>query len=146
METPRSVLVVDDDRMMRILVTRTLKAEGFEVRIAANATEARLELAKPGRQVDLVLTDIVMPGGMGNDLVTEIRASHPVLPVLCMTSYTPKDLTAHGIDPKGSHILRKPFMPAELVRVVREALTGISSARGQGSRDGGGPASRARER
>ena len=117
-----SVLVVDDDRMMRILVTRTLKAEGYEVRGAANAAEARLELAKPGRPVDLVLTDIVMPGGMGNDLATEIRASHPILPVLCMTSYTPQDLTAHGIDPKGSRILQKPFMPAELVRVVREAL------------------------
>ena len=117
-----SVLIVDDDRMMRILVTRTLVAEGFEVRAAGNAAEARLELSKPGRPVDLVLTDIVMPGGMGNDLATEIRAAHPVLPVLCMTSYTPQDLTAHGIDPKGSRVLRKPFMPAELIRVVREAL------------------------
>jgi DNA-binding response OmpR family regulator len=117
-----SVLIVDDDRMMRILVTRTLVAEGFEVRGAGNAAEARLELRKPGRPVDLVLTDIVMPGGMGNDLATEIRAAHPVLPVLCMTSYTPQDLTAHGIDPKGSRVLRKPFMPAELIRVVREAL------------------------
>jgi two-component system cell cycle sensor histidine kinase/response regulator CckA len=116
-----SVRVVDDDRMMRILISRTLKAEGFEVRGAASAAEARLELAKPGR-LDLVLTDIVMPGGMGNDLATEIRTSHPVLPVLCMTSYTAQDLTAHGIDSKGSRILRKPFMPAELVRVVREAL------------------------
>jgi hypothetical protein len=39
-----------------------------------------------------------------------------------MTSYTPQDLTTHGIDPKGSRVLRKPFMPAELVRVVREAI------------------------
>jgi hypothetical protein len=39
-----------------------------------------------------------------------------------MTSYTPQDLTAHGIDPKGSRVLRKPFMPGELIRVVREAL------------------------
>jgi DNA-binding response OmpR family regulator len=43
-------------------------------------------------------------------------------PVLFMTSYTPQDLTTHGIDPKGSRVLRKPFMPAELVRVVREAI------------------------
>jgi two-component system cell cycle sensor histidine kinase/response regulator CckA len=117
-----SVLVVDDDRMMRILVTRTLATEGFEVRGAANAAEARLELGKPGRPIDLVLTDIVMPGGMGHDLVTEIRASHPALPVLCMTSYSPQDLATHGIDPKGSRVLRKPFMPADLIRVVREAL------------------------
>ncbi len=117
-----SVLVVDDDRMMRILVTRTLAAEDFEVRGAANAAEARLELGKPGRPVDLVLTDIVMAGGMGHDLVTEIRAAYPALQVLCMTSYSPQDLITHGIDPKGSRVLRKPFMPAELVRVVREAL------------------------
>jgi two-component system, cell cycle sensor histidine kinase and response regulator CckA len=118
----QSILVVDDDRMMRILITRTLKAEGFEVRVAGNAAEARLELGKAGHTVDLVLTDIVMPGGMGSDLATEIRASHPRLPVLCMTSYTAQDLTTHGIDPKGSRVLRKPFMPAELVRVVRETI------------------------
>jgi DNA-binding response OmpR family regulator len=69
-----------------------------------------------------VVTDIVMPGGTGSDLATEIRASHPRLPVLCMTFYTPQDLTTHGIDPKGSRVLRKPFMPAELARVVREAI------------------------
>jgi two-component system cell cycle sensor histidine kinase/response regulator CckA len=117
-----SVLVVDDDRMMRILVTRILTAEGLEVRGAANAAEARLELEKPGSPIDLVLTDIVMPGGMGHDLVTELRAAHPRLRLLCMTSYSPQDLTKHGIDPKGARVLRKPFMPAELVRVVREAL------------------------
>jgi two-component system cell cycle sensor histidine kinase/response regulator CckA len=113
---------VDDDRMMRILVTRTLVTEGFEVQGAASAAEAKLELNKPGRPIDLVLTDIVMPGGMGHDLVTELRAAHPALRVLCMTSYSPQDLTKHGIDPKGSRVLRKPFMPAELVRVVRESL------------------------
>jgi two-component system cell cycle sensor histidine kinase/response regulator CckA len=116
------VLVVDDDRMMRILVTRTLATEGFEVQGAASAAEAKLELNKPGRPIDLVLTDIVMPGGMGHDLVTELRAAHPALRLLCMTSYSPQDLTTHGIDPKGSRVLRKPFMPAELVRVVRETL------------------------
>jgi two-component system cell cycle sensor histidine kinase/response regulator CckA len=113
---------VDDDRMMRILVTRTLATEGFEVHGAASAAEAKLELNKPGRPIALVLTDIVMPGGMGHDLVTELRAAHPALRVLCMTSYSPQDLTTHGIDPKGSRVLRKPFMPAELVRIVRETL------------------------
>jgi two-component system OmpR family response regulator len=71
-----SVLVVDDDRMMRILITRTLKAEGFEVRLAANAAEARLELSKAGHTVDLVLTDIVMPGAWA--AISPPRSGRPI--------------------------------------------------------------------
>lgn len=116
------VLVVDDDGMTRALVVRTLKTAGYRVWPASGAGEARQVLTQLNGPLDLVLTDVVMPGGMGPELAAEIRKAHPRVRVLYMSIHTRAALTGHGIDLKDQALLAKPFMPAELLTRVHEIL------------------------
>jgi DNA-binding response OmpR family regulator len=114
--------VVDDDRMMRALIGGALRAEGYQVELAASLAEARQLLPSLAPSLDLLLTDVVMPGGMGPDLVAEIRRAHRWIRVLYMSAHAPDDLKKHGIDLGDAPLLQKPFMPAELAARVREVL------------------------
>ena len=118
-----TILVVDDDAMMRTLVGRTLRNEGFQVWTASGAVEARQVLDRISGVLDLVLTDVAMPGGMGPQLASEIRKAHSAVRLLYMSSYSRKDLLGHGIDLGKEDLLAKPFMPAELVARVRASLS-----------------------
>jgi DNA-binding response OmpR family regulator len=117
-----TILVVDDDAMMRTLVGRTLRSEGFQVWTASGAPEARQVLGRMLGALDLVLSDVAMPGGMGPQLAAEIRKAHPSVRLLYMSSYSRKDLLGHGIDLGKEDLLAKPFMPAELIARVRASL------------------------
>jgi two-component system, cell cycle sensor histidine kinase and response regulator CckA len=117
-----TVLVVDDDAMMRTLVGRTLRAEGFQVWTASGATEACQVLGQLTRPLDLILTDVAMPGGMGPQLVAEARRTHPRVRLLYMSSYSRKDLLGHGIDLGQDDLLGKPFMPGQLIERIRATL------------------------
>jgi DNA-binding response OmpR family regulator len=117
-----TILVVDDDAMMRTLVGRTLRSEGFQVWTASGALEARQVLNRIPDQLDLILTDVAMPGGMGPQLVAEVRQAHPRVRLLYMSSYSRKDLLGHGIDLETEDLLAKPFMPAELIARVQVIL------------------------
>ena len=117
-----TILVVDDDAMMRTLVGRTLRSEGFQVWTASGATEARQVLNRMPDQLDLILTDVAMPDGMGPQLVAEVRQAHPRVRLLYMSSYSRKDLLGHGIDLGTEDLLAKPFMPAELIARVQATL------------------------
>jgi len=118
-----TILVVDDDAMMRTLVGRTLRSEGFRVWTASGAVEARQVLSRLPGALDLILTDVAMPGGMGPQLATEVRRAHPSVRLLYMSSYSRKDLLGHGIDLGKEDLLAKPFMPAELVARVLASLS-----------------------
>ena len=118
-----TILVIDDDAMMRTLVGRTLRSEGFQVWTASGAPEARQVLSRIPGGLDLILTDVAMPGGMGPQLVAEVRQAHPHVRLLYMSSYSRKDLLGHGIDLGKEDLLAKPFMPAELIARVRVTLS-----------------------
>jgi two-component system cell cycle sensor histidine kinase/response regulator CckA len=117
-----TVLVVDDDMMMRTLVGRTLATDGFQVWTAANAPDARQVLSRLDSPLDLLLTDVAMPGGMGPQLAAEVRREHGRARVLYMSSYSRKDLSGHGVDLGTDDLLAKPFMPAQLLERVRQCL------------------------
>jgi two-component system cell cycle sensor histidine kinase/response regulator CckA len=117
-----TILVVDDDPVTLTLVERTLRAGGYRVWTAAGAPEARRLLQELAGAVDLVLTDIAMPGGLGTDLARQIGSSQRWVRVLLMTSYSNEDLENQGLEVPEPHLLRKPFAPAQLLGRIRQAL------------------------
>lgn len=117
-----TVMVVDDDAMTRTLVGRTRRTDGFQVWTASGTPEARQVLGRITVALDLVLTDVAIPGGMGPQLAAEVRRAHPRVRLLYMSSYSRKDLLGHGIDLGQDDLVAKPFMPAELIERVRATL------------------------
>jgi two-component system, cell cycle sensor histidine kinase and response regulator CckA len=118
-----TILVVDDDPVTLTLVERTLRASGYRIWTASRAAEARKVLAELAGAVDLVLTDIAMPGGLGSDLALQIRSTQRWVRVIFMSSYSRDHLATHGVDLGQAHFLGKPFQPAQLLQAIRDALT-----------------------
>lgn len=117
-----TVLVVEDDDAVRQLACRELRALGYRVLDAASGAAA-LALLHGGARVDLLFTDVVMPGGMsGRELADAACALRPALRVLYTSGYTENAIVHHGrLDP-GVQLLPKPYRRADLARAVREAL------------------------
>lgn len=116
------IMVVEDEDGVRTLVTRLLTREGYEVVAAANGPEA-LDRLNQTRDVDLIVTDIVMPGMRGTDMVDIIRKERPEIPVLFITGYPQDD--SFGSKQK-ERILFKPFSQKDLLWEVQDALEGTA--------------------
>jgi CheY-like chemotaxis protein len=100
------------------VVTRMLVRSGYTVATAASAEEALGRLEDGGARVDVVLTDIVMPGMGAGALVRHLAEHHPGLGVVFMSGYTDEVITLNGVLNDSVRLLRKPFTQAELVREV----------------------------
>ncbi|MBN1607016.1 MAG: response regulator [Polyangiaceae bacterium] len=119
-----SILLVEDEQMLRDLACRVLAREGYTVTAAGSASEA-LTLVSSEGPVDLLLTDVVVPGGAnGVELANQLRITCPKLRVLYMSGYTDNAVVHHGILAPGAFFLQKPFTPLELTLKVREVLDG----------------------
>lgn len=116
------ILLVEDDALVRRHVGSQLEALGYRVTAAASGPEA-LEILQAGRQVDLLFTDVVMPGGMdGRQLAEAVLHLQPGLPVLFTTGYAENAIVHHGrLDP-GVHLLNKPYRQQDLAAKLREVL------------------------
>jgi len=117
-----TILVVEDDAMVRRHATTLLQSLGYSVVAAASADEA-LAIVDSDRPIDVLFTDIVMPGSMNGRALSEIaRARRPSLGVLFTSGYT-ENILVHGgrLDPNVL-LLPKPYHKAELARMVRAAL------------------------
>jgi two-component system cell cycle sensor histidine kinase/response regulator CckA len=117
---PVTVLLVEDEEMVRAVARRALEQHGIRVIEAENASRAlSLFNAGPGR-FQAVVTDVVMPGMSGPALVEELLSLEPNLKVLFVSGYTDNDLVQQGVTERGFLFLQKPFAPLELVNKVRE--------------------------
>jgi two-component system cell cycle sensor histidine kinase/response regulator CckA len=120
-----TILVVEDEASLRKLTKKTLTEAGHKVFEAADPVEA-LEVSRQTKEhIDLLLTDVIMPGMSGKKLADTMLLERPGIGVLYMSGYTDGEIATHGVVEQGTAILRKPFMRDELTRRVEEALTAV---------------------
>jgi PAS domain S-box-containing protein len=118
-----TIMVVDDEPMVRALARRALEAYGYTVLEAEDGRAAlRVLGAEEGAAVALVLADLVMPVMGGRELGTRLQESHPGLPVLFMSAHTGDELARRRLLSPGIWFLQKPFTPDELVAQVQLRL------------------------
>lgn len=120
----RTILVVEDEASLRKLTCNTLAKIGHRILEAEDAAKAMQAARNFDGAIDLLLTDIVMPGMSGDELAAKLSAVRPEMRVLYMSGYTDGAIATHGILESGIVILRKPFTRAELTRNVEEMLAG----------------------
>jgi PAS domain S-box-containing protein len=116
-----TVLIVEDAEGLRLLTTKLLQRLGHTVLVAANAAEA-VELFDANPSIDLLLTDVVMPGGSGPELTKQLVERRPGLKVIYMSGYTDEAIVHHGVLEPGLAFLHKPFTSDALGRKIREVL------------------------
>ncbi len=118
-----NILVVDDDAMVVESCQRILTGAGFEVITAQDAPTAITLLKNGTTSVDMVLTDIKMPGMDGFSLIEQINHAFPGTAVLMMTGYLVPETKLKGSDLGARGCIAKPFTPDELTRAVKKAMT-----------------------
>jgi len=121
-----SILVVEDDDLVRGYVVAQLRSLGYDVLIAANAAQA-LAVIDSSAHVDVLFTDVIMPGLMnGRQLAEAVQQRRPSIKVLFTSGYTENAIVHHGrLDP-GVLLLAKPYRKSDLARMIRRALVGGS--------------------
>jgi CheY-like chemotaxis protein len=122
------ILVVDDEPSVLQFMVRVLEGAGYDVRSAPGPPEA-LGIVKAGHPLDLVVSDIVMPGMHGTQLMREIERLSPATPVVLTSAYVPERQL-----PEGVPFVPKPFAPRDLLATVERALRKSAAARGELSR------------
>jgi PAS domain S-box-containing protein len=116
-----TVLVVDDAAALRELTRRLLQRLGYTVLIAANGEEA-LRVFEENGSIDVLLTDVVMPGASGPELTRQLIKQRPALKVIYMSGYTEEAIARHGGLEPGVAFLHKPFTSATLGGKIREVM------------------------
>ncbi len=117
-----TVLVVEDEDAVRRGICRTLSSHGYSVVGAKDGDEALLGYQGREEHIDVLLTDVVMPGMSGKELARRLRELNPALGVLYVSGYTDDIVVRHGIREGSFVFLGKPFSPEMLLGKVREAL------------------------
>jgi DNA-binding response OmpR family regulator len=117
-----TVLVVEDDPGVRDIVVRGLRAHGYEVLVAANGQEVRGLPDDQVARLQLVVTDVIMPGLNGREVAEELRGRRPGLRVLYVSGYAQDVFVDTGVVGTGAEFLAKPFTVPVLVGRVRELL------------------------
>jgi CheY-like chemotaxis protein len=121
-----TVLVAEDEDVVRRLLKTMLSSNGYKVLEARDGIEALAVYQQSGGSVDLLVTDVVMPRMNGLELAQRLSSAHPCLKVLCLSGYTAEATASTG--PVVWPFLAKPFAPATLLERVRDVLDGEPSA------------------
>ncbi|CAN5638876.1 hypothetical protein BH23GEM1_BH23GEM1_05860 [soil metagenome] len=123
----KTVLVADDEEPVRRVASRLLARNGYTVREAANGAEALRMLAAGNGEIDLLVTDIIMPEMGGLELARRVATDFPELPILLISGYSDSEELGQSI-PAGLDLLQKPFSGTDLTAAVARCLQ-----RGKGS-------------
>ena len=117
-----TVLLVEDEEVVRVLARKVLQKKGYRVLEAANGADA-LRICRDVRdRIHLLLTDVVMPGINGHELAIRVASMRPGIQVLYMSGYAEDAIVHHGVLDEGIAFLEKPFSPGGLALKVREVL------------------------
>jgi len=127
-----TVLLVEDDPAIRSVAERTLAARGYRILAAASAEEA-LPLARGAAVLDLLVSDVVLPGQNGWELARALQAERPSLRLLFMSGYAAEAGSGAALLPEGVELLAKPFAPDDLLARVRAALDAPAREAGSGT-------------
>ena len=119
-----TVLLVEDATPVRTLARRSLEARGYRVLDAADGPSALELSARHGGGIDILVTDVVMPGMSGRELAERLAPERPSMKVLYTSGYTDDTMVRQGVLTAGVAFLQKPFVPDSLARKVREVLDG----------------------
>ena len=124
-ETPPAsagtVLIVEDEPEVRMLIARMLRREGYDV-LEAGDGESAIQVAKGPERIDLLLTDVVMPGMSGSELTRVVKELRPDIKVIYMSGYTHDMIERHGVFAPGTAFLQKPFSARALSRAVHDVM------------------------
>ena len=119
---PKSILVVDDDEVVRTLLCRTLELAGYDVLTAENGAEGLQLFRSTDRVIDLVLLDMRMPVMDGYQAFRQLRTVRPDQPILLCSGYAQDELLKSLLKSQNCNFIRKPFAPEGLILAVRELL------------------------
>jgi len=117
-----TVFIVEDDDKLRNLTRKILERYGYSALEAENGEDALRFSEEYEGQIDLILTDVVMPKMSGKELAEQLKSLRPEIKVVYMSGYTGNAIVHHGILPPWLNFLEKPFTPECLARKVREVL------------------------
>jgi len=120
-----TVLIVEDDATVRAVVVHVLKQNGYRIHEAVNGQTALELWEQCGHETDILITDMVMPGGVtGHELAQQLLAKKPSLKVIYTSGYSAEVFRGDFVLPLGVDFLRKPYRAEELLAAIRAALDG----------------------
>ena len=125
METSRNfetVLVVEDEEIVRDLVCDVLTEQGYNVLCASDGVEAISLAGKFDGRIHLLITDVIMPHMNGPELADKLSISRPETKILFVTGYSDNDIGDHGVLDPQIELLQKPFTPQTLSRKIRDVI------------------------
>ncbi len=118
-----NILVVDDEMVQIETLRRALRSKGYQVFEALNAIEALDQLESMTYRIDMVLTDYVMPGKDGIELLKKIREKYGELPVIIMTAYGGKDMLIDAMRNRCDGFIEKPFNVDQLINEIQRVMS-----------------------
>ena len=122
-ESHGTILLVEDEQLVRTLAARALQAQGYTVLVAETSSEALALIRGYSGEIDLLLTDVVMPQMSGRQLAEQFGRERPGAKVLYMSGYTENAIVHQGVLEEGVAFLPKPFTPGTLARKVAKSWT-----------------------
>jgi len=117
-----TILLAEDEDGVRRLMHRLLEREGYQLLSARNAEDAEAIAAVSQREIQVLITDVVMPGMTGPQLAERLKSLHPQMRVLFVSGYRHDALDQKGLLGRGAHVLPKPFPPVQFLRQVQQLL------------------------